>query len=67
MLETQRPYPGWVMLLGGGGGGWGGAKGQVPSLGRGACIWEYASWRSDICLQAEGSTAKEKGREGGLT
>lgn len=38
--------------------GWG-AKGQVPCWGEGLASGEYVSWRSDICLQADGSTVSE--------
>lgn len=40
--------------------GWGwGMKGRVPCWGEGLASGEYVSWRSDICLLAEGSTVSE--------
>lgn len=56
LWKPRASFPGWgSMLLGV---GWGRRRALFPA-GEGACIWEYVSWRSDICLQAEGSTVSE--------
>lgn len=34
-------------------------EGPGPAWGEGLASGEYVSWRSDICLQAEGSTVNE--------
>ena len=59
LWKPSASYPGWGSTLLGGGGWGGGAKGQVPCWGEGLASGEYVSWRSDICLQAKGSTVSE--------
>lgn len=55
LWKPGASYPGWGSTL-----FWGeGVKGQVPCWGEGLASGEYVSWRSDICLQAEGSTVSE--------
>lgn len=56
LRKPGASYPGWGSTLLGG--GWG-VKGQVPCWGEGLASGEYVSWRSDICLQAVGSTVSE--------